>query len=247
MNRQQFFHWINDPGSLQAEDSGSLKELISDYPFFQSARTLYLLNLKLLHDYRFEPELKKAATFAPDRSRLRELILAGDIQPDNLDKQAYESNPLPVKAAEKQKDFHLEKLEQQIRASLKEIELKKSQLQELLEEKKAITGNQDENEGIENEGELLPFRSLPKDKLLEEFLVEQQASPGRKGIFYNPEDSARKSIEESDDILSETLARLVAAQGKKDKSIKIYQKLMLKYPQKSSYFAAQIEKLRKES
>jgi len=39
---------------------------------------------------------------------------------------------------------------------------------------------------------------------------------------------------------------LIAAQGKKDKAIKIYQQLMLKNPQKSSYFAAQIEKLKKE-
>lgn len=229
MNRQQFFLWMNDPGSLKAEDLGSLKELMADYPFFQTARTLNLLNLKFLQDYRFDMELKRTATYAPDRARLRDLLTAGET------------------SVVKQRNSHLIQLEEQILASLREIELKKSRLQELIEEKKSITGNQVEVAEIQNKGEQIPFRSLPKDKLLDEFLMEKQITSEKKGIFYNPEDSAQRSIEESDDILSETLARLVAAQGKNDKAIKIYQKLMLKYPQKSTYFAAQIEKLRKES
>lgn len=91
------------------------------------------------------------------------------------------------------------------------------------------------------------MRPLPKDELLEEFIRQAGNQGFKRASFYNPEDSARRSIEENEGIVSETLARLVAAQGKKDKAIEIYQKLMLKNPQKSGYFAAQIEKLRKES
>jgi hypothetical protein len=90
------------------------------------------------------------------------------------------------------------------------------------------------------------YRALPKDDLLEEFIRERTGQATGQVPFYSPEESARRSIEENDGIISETLARLVAAQGKFDRAIKIYQQLMLKNPQKSSYFAAQIEKLRKE-
>lgn len=45
-------------------------------------------------------------------------------------------------------------------------------------------------------------------------------------------------------VVSEQLALIFARQGKKNKAISIYEKLALKYPEKSAYFAAQIENLK---
>ncbi len=45
---------------------------------------------------------------------------------------------------------------------------------------------------------------------------------------------------------TETYARILAKQGKNEKAINIYEQLILKYPQKSSYFANLIENLRNE-
>lgn len=47
------------------------------------------------------------------------------------------------------------------------------------------------------------------------------------------------------DMATETLAKIMERQGKTDKAIDIYQKLILKYPQKSVYFADCIERLKK--
>lgn len=57
--------------------------------------------------------------------------------------------------------------------------------------------------------------------------------------------STLKSGEFGDHIVSETLAEILIRQGKKDKAIEVYKKLIWKFPQKKAYFAAQIEDLRK--
>ena len=52
-----------------------------------------------------------------------------------------------------------------------------------------------------------------------------------------------ESLLENQDIATETLADIYATQGHKDKAIEIYKHLILKYPEKHIYFAAQIERL----
>ena len=54
---------------------------------------------------------------------------------------------------------------------------------------------------------------------------------------------AKKSIEENDEIVSETLANIYAAQGDVQRATKVYKKLGLLNPEKSAYFAALIKKL----
>ncbi len=54
-----------------------------------------------------------------------------------------------------------------------------------------------------------------------------------------------KSGEFGDNIVSETLVEILIKQGKKDKAIEVLKKLIWKYPQKKTYFASQIEELKK--
>lgn len=56
--------------------------------------------------------------------------------------------------------------------------------------------------------------------------------------------SAIRSITENEEIATETLAEILQAQGFKDKAIEMYQRLMLVFPEKSSYFASKIENLK---
>jgi hypothetical protein len=56
--------------------------------------------------------------------------------------------------------------------------------------------------------------------------------------------SAIKSITENEEIATETLAELLCSQGFQDKAVEMYQRLMLVFPEKSSYFAAKIENLK---
>lgn len=71
-------------------------------------------------------------------------------------------------------------------------------------------------------------------------LTHDQASNDKPGTFA---EKVRKSQELKEDIASETLAALLASQGHRDKAIRMYEKLMEKYPEKRISFAALIEKL----
>lgn len=75
--------------------------------------------------------------------------------------------------------------------------------------------------------------------------AEKTEKPKNTKTKKTPEKSvAEKSLVESDDIFSENLADLLAAQGHNKRAILMYEKLILKFPQKSSYFAKKIEKLK---
>lgn len=55
----------------------------------------------------------------------------------------------------------------------------------------------------------------------------------------------KQSVEERDELVSETLATILARQGQTEKAIMMYERLILLFPEKSTYFAAQISKLKR--
>lgn len=55
----------------------------------------------------------------------------------------------------------------------------------------------------------------------------------------------KKSVSESDELITETLAMIYFEQKKYDKALDAFKKLSLKYPEKSVYFATRIEEIEK--
>ena len=92
-----------------------------------------------------------------------------------------------------------------------------------------------------------PKPRVPAGELIDKFIREEPRITPSKSTFYSPSNMAKKSILEPDDLVTETLASIYAQQGNFKKAISFYQKLSLKFPEKSRYFAALIEELKKKS
>lgn len=120
--------------------------------------------------------------------------------------------------------------------------------------------NKEEDDFVESENHsfsdwLTHYSDEPKEKP-----IWESASPeAKKGLqafdqtpqrskqeFYSAAKMARLSVQEDDDLVTETLAKVYAQQGNYDKAIKAFQKLELKYPEKKIYFAGQIQRLKDE-
>lgn len=107
---------------------------------------------------------------------------------------------------------------------------------------KLVNKESPEKTGIQEvKKETADFKS---DSLIEQFIkTEPRIGKPEKTEFFSPVNMARKSLEDREDIVSETLATIFAAQGEVGRAIRIYQKLSLLNPEKSAYFAALIQKL----
>jgi hypothetical protein len=83
-----------------------------------------------------------------------------------------------------------------------------------------------------------------KQELIDQFIKNSPRISRSKTDFYDPEDYSKNSQIDQENIVSETLATIYFKQGNYAKAISTYQKLILKVPQKSSFFAAQIKKIK---
>jgi hypothetical protein len=86
-----------------------------------------------------------------------------------------------------------------------------------------------------------------EDRIIKRFIVEEPHISPPSGDKLDTENKARRSAEDQDELVTETLARIYTDQMLYHKAIQTYKKLMLKFPEKRRYFANQIELLERKT
>ena len=89
--------------------------------------------------------------------------------------------------------------------------------------------------------------ALPKksDEIIERFIKEEPIIQAPSAQNLNNENMARQSAEDNYVLVTETLANIYIDQSLYLKAIEVFKKLILKYPEKKSYFATRIQELEK--
>lgn len=79
---------------------------------------------------------------------------------------------------------------------------------------------------------------LSQQDIMEHFIQHTTPAPAtEKAVFFNPQQAAKRSLLD-DGLVSETLARIHEKQGNFSKAREVYDRLAVKHPEKSVYFAA---------
>jgi hypothetical protein len=232
MNKEQFYHCLSDNHQLTKDTIGPLSEIVNDFPYCQSARILLAITLYKEKDIRYDKELATTAIYAANRGILKKRIHQAGIKTKTV------VLPDEQKSASIRPEKRTEKIEES------ESTGRISELKKVIEER-ILEIEAEEKAKIADLGKKThPEKS--KKVLIDQFIENEPSITRQKGTFFNPVMAAKKSVTDQENIISETLAQIYMDQGFVDKAISTYEKLSLKYPEKSTYFAALIEKAEKK-
>ncbi len=109
-----------------------------------------------------------------------------------------------------------------------------------------VNNSTDETNNIPDEPKKTHKALANPQALIDRFLQLEDTSIKVKKEPATPQDIARLSLVENEEFVTETLANIYATQHNYAKSIKIYEQLILKFPEKKTFFASRIRFLREK-
>jgi len=276
MNITEYLTLINNPNAINDKQTSSLEKIVTEFPYFQSARAIRLKGLYNEESFRYNYELKNTAAHTTDRAVLFDFIISDTFT--RIDKNLYEQklaeiNDIDVDATEllfiEEKIGSRENsLEQSLLTSIKEAAPAEStNSNSLIEEKlkigKPLVFSPTEKYSFEEWLQLSKIHPIVRENIVPKEEITTTIDPEKqkklalidKFIEANPKIPPIKkeaesifkfepSSENSPYLMTETLARVYLEQHKYDKAIQAYEILILKYPEKSSFFANRISDIK---
>ena len=248
MKTQDFLHLLKLPQQINKEHTKQLEDVISAFPYFQSARAIHLKGLKIQDSFRYNKTLKTTAAYTTDRSLLFDFITSSEFVNEKITTESEEKiiEEIDVIDAEVIKSLH-KKITKNFSENIEPI------FDKILEIGKPLEFSKNESHSFSEWLQLTKFKPIERkvqvlqkptnSDLIDKFIA---AKPKIKPVKDNVYKSKFKEEKVSDNnyLMTETLAKVYLEQKKYKSAIKAYRILSLKYPEKSSFFADRIKAIK---
>ena len=266
MNVTDYNYLINNPGSITEKQTLALEKVLDEFPYFQSARALRLKGLYNENSFKYNAALKITAAHTTDRAALFDFISSEEfnaIQKELFEKKINELLSINVidsieVVAKKEVETILENFE----SSSTNTETTKTinTAEENLQLGKPLEFSKNETHSFQEWLQLSRIQPIVRETESKEIVqIEKTEDDSKKKkealidrfIQNNPKIPAIKpgtpsnfnidiNKEDTTSLMTETLAKVYLEQKKYQKAIQAYEILILKYPEKSSFFADRI-------
>jgi len=213
MRNDKLVSYIKNPKIIGKHEIADMRITLQAFPYFTTMQLLFTKGLYNTDSITYNRQLRKSAAFAGDRKLLFKLITKKYFESENL-KNTETENIKMIK-------------------NYNELKIGRP-----------LEFSEDETHSFSEWLALTKARKIERKEvdLVDKFIVSGAViNKPKREKFFSPSESAKISLLENDEIVTETLARVYLEQGHLDKSIQAYNKLCLKFPQKSSFFADQIK------
>ena len=259
MNLIEFNDILSRPDKIKKSELQGLQQITQEYPYFQVAHYLNLKGLKKRRSFKYNDHLKKTAAYTTDRA-----LLFDNITSDDLDIHPAPVDLIPEKnETQKDEEAALTEVSKPSEAKPEEatpedtlklgqpLDFKSDEtfsFREWLQLSSFEPINRSLSEPVEEkkptQKAAIPSKKDVQNKdLIDKFIA---ASPRINPSLYDSyTDVAMDSVQENESLMTETLAHVYVEQKKFKKAITAFTILSLKYPEKSSFFAHQIQAIKK--
>ena len=236
MVKENFISILKNPELSNQEQTNELKTLIESYPYFQSARSLFLKGLKNQDSFKYNNELKVTAAYTSDRTVLFDFITSPSFNfvknsiSHELEK-AILINPV------------IDSLEKKLAKELPENNLNIG---------KPLSFSNSEKRSFSEWLKLSSVKSIIREPSVRDKMISKSSiidqfiekKPKLKPVIKSDNIIVSDLKNEStNSLMTETLAKVYLEQKKYENAIQAYKILSLKYPEKSGFFADQIKSI----
>lgn len=270
MKKEKFHELLTKPESMKTSDTAQLQQVIKDYPFFHNAHLLLLFGLSRQNSESFDEQLKQSALYLSSRAQLVNSIVNGwpgsyategaeteneaankEIDDEKPNVIVFDANdnaaPVVSESTSKGEEF-VSSISASNEVTFEEsftFSLEDSKPIETLDKKEEVPAEKTEAISDLLEFDISSGLEEESNDLIDQFLKVNPRIIPRLDLEDARGDMSVPGLIENDEIVTETLADIYEQQGHYQKAKEAYQKLILKFPEKSAYFASRIQELDK--